>query len=588
MLRRFFALFVCLLLPVCAYASGIRYSVDFEGIDDGEVLRDIRSISQLTSLKKRPPASVSALRYRAESDVPDILKVLHAHGYYEATVRVRVEEIVHLSHVIVTIDPGPVYTIGAYDIHLHAAAGPVQCPRIRLRTIGIRLGQPVRSEAIVDAELKLLQRLSECGYPLAHIDNREMIADGDSKTLRIRIDVDAGPLSHFGPLAIEGTERVKPALIQRKLAWAQGEQYDSRSVEETQTAIMDTGLFSSVLITHDDALTGQDEIAMRIEVAETKHRSMNIGGSYQTFYGSGVTLGWENRNVGGMGRKLSIQGDATRKSHSGVATFVIPHFRREDQNLVWQAQAFHEAIKPYSERTYNLTGRLDRRITRRFSTAVGAKIERLYVTESVQNGNYLLFELPLYARWSSANSLLNPTRGATLEYRVVPAIDTFQPNNRYLYQEIVQSTYKPLDKEEFLVIAQKITFGMILSDDLSDVPLSKRIFGGSEDDLRGYGYQTVSPIKQGKPEGGRSALFYSLEARFRATQTIGLVPFFDVGNVYTTQLPTLRGKWLKSVGLGLRYFSFVGPLRFDVGVPLNRRHGLDPRYRILVSIGQMF
>jgi translocation and assembly module TamA len=72
------------------------------------------------------------------------------------------------------------------------------------------------------------------------------------------------------------------------------------------------------------------------------------------------------------------------------------------------------------------------------------------------------------------------------------------------------------------------------------------------------------------------------------SKEIGLVPFFDIGNVQLTQYPTIHGKWFKSTGLGLRYFSFMGPFRLDAAFPLNRRKGIDPVYKILVSIGQTF
>jgi translocation and assembly module TamA len=122
-----------------------------------------------------------------------------------------------------------------------------------------------------------------------------------------------------------------------------------------------------------------------------------------------------------------------------------------------------------------------------------------------------------------------------------------------------------------------------------NVPLPVLFLGGSEDDLRGYRYKTVSPLNEDrKPFGGRSAIFLTAEARLRVTETIGVVPFADFGTVAFEQWPQFQAKWFKSVGAGLRYFTFFGPLRFDVGFPLNRRHKVDPAFRIYASIGQTF
>ncbi|MGE5196508.1 MAG: autotransporter assembly complex protein TamA [Anaerolineae bacterium] len=591
MTRRLLLLALSLFSPLIAWASGISYVVDFEGLDDGSILKTIKSISQLTLLKKHPPPSINALRFRAESDVPEILKVLRAHGYYEAKIDMRIEEIFEQYHVIVMIDPGPAYKLEDYAVHIYGkdVQDPIICLQVQPKTIGIILGKPPYAARLIEAELKALRLLSECGYPLAHIDKRDIIADGATKSVRIRLDIQAGPLCHFGSSTISGEKRVKPQFIETKLKWKRGEVYNSLKVEETQKTLMDTGLFSSVLISHEESLGEDGSLPMRLELTESKYRSVNIGASYQTHWGPGITFGWENRNVGGLGRKLSLQGDVTKKNHSGIATYSIPDFRRLGQDLLWQAQAAHEAILAYSQRSYSFANRLDRKVGRRFSLSVGGKLERLYVTASVDNGNFWLVEVPLYVRWSSANSLLNPTKGATLEYRAIPSVNIDKVSQYYLIQELIQSSYWSVVKSEVLVLAQKITLGSILSNSLHAVPLSKRFLGGSEEELRGYHYRSVSPLEEHKkPAGGRSAIYYTFEMRLRVSKTLGLVPFYDMGKVQKEQIQTFKGKWFKSVGLGLRYFSFIGPLRLDIGFPLDRRKELDSPYRVLVSIGQMF
>ncbi len=137
-------------------------------------------------------------------------------------------------------------------------------------------------------------------------------------------------------------------------------------------------------------------------------------------------------------------------------------------------------------------------------------------------------------------------------------------------------------------MAFKTTAGAINGAALNSLPMTKRFFGGSDDELRGYSFHSVSPLnKNGKPAGGRGVIYETVELRFRLTDSIGIVPFADFGNATTKAYPRLWGKWFKSLGVGLRYFLFFGPLRVDVGFPLDRRR-FDPRYKIYVSVGQMF
>lgn len=581
--------FIFLISP--SFAQVINYTVDFKGLeDDPHALKTVKSTSQLIALKKtHPPASINSLRYRAESDIPKLIQALQAHGYYEAKVTVQVRD----TKVLVLIHAGPRYRIESFDTFLYCdipdqPSQPEECCPIKLKKIGIEIGKPALAKVILNAELKILHILAECGFPLACVEKRDMVVDGAAKTMRIRLWLKTGQKASFGPVTIVGIDKVKSEYIEHKKVWQVGEAYDSRLVEETQTILLNTGLFSSVSITHENTLSPTGQIPIKIEVTETKHKTINLGVSYQTVFGPGITFGWENRNVSGMGRKLSFQGDITRISQTGLATYLHPEFLRIDQDLIWQAEAAHESLFAYSMRSYNMMERIDRRFGKHIRGAFGVVGERLYVTASIHNGNYWLIEFPIYFRYSTANSLLDPTKGATVEFTTTPTFNIPNPPLSYLTQEISESTYLSITKSKRVVLAQQLTVGFLWSNGLNAVPLSKRYLGGSEQELRGYRYRTVSPLKDDKPEGGRSAIYFTFETRFRISKTIGLVPFFDMGNVYKSPYPISHGKWHKSIGLGVRYFSFMGPFRLDIAFPLDRRKGIDPVYRVLASIGQTF
>ncbi len=582
---------IFLLLPCVLWGDGIPYSVEFEGLDDTKTLKALRSSSQLMALKKKPPASINALRFRAESDAPDLVKVLHAHGYLEAEIDIRIEDDLRDYNVVLHIRPGPLYRIEQFKLEWDTEDDGEQpfCKRLKLKNLGISIGDPADTKKILDAELCILQILSECGYPLSTIQNREIIADGKTKKVRVLLTVNTGPLSHFGQTLVEGNTSVKDSLIKQEVQWCEGQRYDSCLVEGTQEALIDTGLFTSVYITHPKALDNEHLLPMKIEVAESKHKSVSVGASYQTTYGPGATFGWENRNVGGLGRRLLLQADIAQRGHSGIASYLIPNFRRVGQNYIIQAQAAQESIKPYRMQSYNFLNRFDRQVDKYFFFNIGAKLEYMIVSNSVDNGNFLLVETPVYLRWSNVEDPLNPASGARFEYRGVPAVNIKDVSDFYYSQIFTFCSYLPLWGEDRVILAQKLTLGTIFSNGIGAIPVPKRFLGGSEDNLRGYKYYTVSPLNEDdKPIGGRSAVFYSIEPRLRFGESFGIVPFFDIGNVYLEQLPTFKGKWRRSAGIGLRYFSFIGPLRLDLAFPLDRREGIDPHWWIFVSLGQTF
>lgn len=80
----------------------------------------------------------------------------------------------------------------------------------------------------------------------------------------------------------------------------------------------------------------------------------------------------------------------------------------------------------------------------------------------------------------------------------------------------------------------------------------------------------------------------SCELRLRLTSSLGVVGFVDGGRAFEGTRPGAGGSFLWGAGMGLRYFTFIGPLRFDVAVPLNRREGVDDAFQFYLSIGQAF
>ena len=79
-----------------------------------------------------------------------------------------------------------------------------------------------------------------------------------------------------------------------------------------------------------------------------------------------------------------------------------------------------------------------------------------------------------------------------------------------------------------------------------------------------------------------------LIGRKRVHETMGLVGFVDAGGAFETSVPQPGEDLFYAAGGGLRYYSPMGPLRMDLGFPLNGRNGVDDPYQLYISIGQAF
>lgn len=582
-------IWVFLLTPL--FASALSYEVHFIGLEDEKALRALRDASQLVSLQYRPPASINGLRYRVAADIPNLLRILHAFAYYEATITSDVKNEEGQAVVDLFLHPGPQFKLSSYSVYRgeckEIAEIPGCCP-FSPEQLGVQIGDPALSISLVNAELNILNELARCGYPLAYIDKRRVEVDMATSHVEAATCVQEGPLSKFGPTTFFGIKDIKPRFIERKIAWKEGDIYNADLIEETQRRLLKTELFSSVMVSHGEELDTQSELPMKMRIAEAKHRTLSLGFYYATIDGPGGTFAWTHRNVRGMGEIVSVDGDFSKRFLAGNITYKKPDFLNFDQSYRAFFELSREKIHPYLAFTYRLANYIERPMGPKRTISAGLKFEHIKVAQSASNGTYLLVGFPIFGRFDNSDNVLDPTRGYTVVYSMTPYQSMFHGSQRFAKQRLTGTFYVPLTPARKVVLALKMQLGSIAGAKRREIPLPKLFLGGSEDDLRGYRYKTVSPVLGTKPLGGRSAILASAELRFRIAQKIGIVPFADFGTVTFSEIPSFSAKWFKSVGIGARYFAFFGPLRFDVGFPLDRRKKIDPKFQIYASVGQAF
>lgn len=575
----------------CFFISMLSaYEVIFEGVKDEELLKLIKSASQLEKLKETPPETLLGLKRRGEGDLENIIQVLHSQAYYGAQVDFSVDP--NRSSVIVNIESGPVYPFAAFNIRYlqngeEIADDSLPSP-LCLKELKVKLGDAALPETILSAEDTLLDLLNLQGFAFASIKQRDVFADQQAKNVIVWIAVETGPLTYFGKLKISGLERVKENFFYKKLRWTQGNVYNPKEIEKTQEALELSGLFRSVNISHGESPIEGNLVPMEISVVEGKQRSIGFGLNYTTSLGPGITGEWEDRNIFGEGQKLGFRSNIWQKLQEGALSYLIPDFGRQDQNLIWLLEYQHERTKSFTENSLAFSGTIERKINEQLRISYGGMYKRLRSQRSDFNGTFDLIKIPLQLRWSNADSILEPTKGGTILFRTIPSVQIFKPQFAYCINTFTGSLYHSLTEDKRHVFAVKLMLGSIFGANQHEIPPPERFYAGSESTLRGYRYLTVSPLGcRDKPLGGRSMFIYSMELRNRIGKDFGLAFFYDIGNVYKRAYPEFSEGVRQSVGLGIRYYTPIGPIRLDIAFPLNKRH-MDHALEAYFSIGQSF
>ncbi|HZT51086.1 MAG TPA: BamA/TamA family outer membrane protein, partial [Stellaceae bacterium] len=360
-----------------------------------------------------------------------------------------------------------------------------------------------------------------------------------------------------------------------------------RDVEATRQELVRSGLFSSVRIDHADAPDASGAVAMTIAVIEGPPRSVGAGAGYNTNIGVGGQTYWEHRNLFGEGEDLRISAGAAQKQLGLAATFRRPDVIARKIDLLADAELLKETTDAYRSRRWRGYVGLEDLRQPPYTVGGGISLERAHLTETSRDENYLLLGVPLYLRRDTTDDLLDPTVGTRTTLAATPYHGLLNRNLNFLSSRVEARGYQRIGGSDRYVLAGYAALGSIVGEGLQGIPADKRLYAGGAGSVRGYGYQRAGPLDSSDvPIGGRSSLEFGGEFRYRLTQTIGLVPFVDAGNVYPTNLPN-RASLFYGAGLGLRYYTVIGPIRLDLAFPIGKRPS-DSAVQVYISIGQAF
>jgi translocation and assembly module TamA len=590
--------FLLLAAVLASLAAPARADVEYkpeiklEGLKDKKLSATLEAASQLVQLKDKPPASNAALRRRAEDDLPRLKDVMQASGYWTPTLTYALAtgaDEKAKATVTVTIDPGPLYRFATVTFRTPTGETPPLLQKLGPGGVGLEIGGPAASAPVAAAEQRITGEYGRSGHPFAKVVDRKAVIDVATHTMAVTYTVDPGAEARFGPFAIEGLNRVDGEFAARRIAWKRGSPYDSRAVEKTRQDLVKTGLFSAVRISHADAPDAMGEVPMTVDLVEGPPRSIGAGIAYNTNLGLGAQAFWQHRNLLGAGENLRVTAGAAQKQLGLALAFRKPDFvGDQNQDFLTNAALLRQNTDAFDSLREQVFVGIERPLLTSLTADFGLSLEHARVTRSViGNEDYTLFGLPFYIRHDTTDDLLDPTIGGRQTLTLIPYHSLAGPDLNFLTSRIEERHYQRLDDTGRVVLAGFAALGSIVGASRDELPPDKRLYAGGAGSVRGYGFQRAGPLGAGNiPLGGASSLELGVELRYRITDTIGVAPFIEGGNVYDSSFPNSTNL-LFGGGIGFRYYTVIGPVRLDLATPFQRRPG-DGVVQFYISIGQAF
>lgn len=577
-----------LLAATTPVRADIAYQATISAEGDGDLEGLLRNASLLLAQADRPPPNELALRRRVDQDAERLRQVLRAEGYYAGTLETNLDLEAEPARIDILVMPGPRYSLDHVFL-IGADGGALAGPEIALDEIGLELGQPARSVPVLEAEREVGLRLAERGYPLAAVEDRKIIIDHARRTMSVTYLVEPGPQADFGEIRVSGAREVDESYVRNRVSWERGDRFDLRELEETRKRLIRSALFTSVKVVPETTVGDDGTVAILIEVIERKPRSVTAAVDWSSSEGFGAEAGWEHRNLDGYGERLENTLRLSQVLIGVNASLRLPDAIRPDLDILATAALEREDTDAFTSSRASAGLGVEQQFSSSLSAGLGLSLALEQEDDDDGENTFTLIGAPGYLRYDGTDDPLDPSEGARASAAVTPYYALFAETDTFLRTEATASAYHALDEKARYVLAARGRVGSIFGAGREELPASIRFYAGGGGSVRGYAFQELGPLDEDNdPQGGRSVIEFGGEMRIRLTETIGIVPFVEGGNVYVDMLPEVYSfDFRYAAGLGLRYYTAIGPFRLDVAVPLDRRD-TDDAFQFYISLGQAF
>jgi len=575
-----------------------HYAIAIDGLqrigDTSALVREFESQSALYE-GRRHGANAAQIQRRADADAELLAELLRSQGYYDAAVEPLIEA--NGANLLVTLeaDPGTQYRFQSVELPGLEAAGP-DAEALR-RSFDISAGDPVIARDVIAADVALKVALGEQGFALATVGRQQIVVDHRTQLATLVLPVNPGPVAHFGAIRVSGEPPFDSEHVATIARFRPGERFERHKVDDLRRALIATGLIASADV---EVVPVDGGRTVDLDVTLTPAPKHTIAGElgYGTGEGARLEASWQNRNFVNPEGALTLRGIAGTREQLAAVQFRRSNFGARDRVLDLQLAASNSNFDAYEARTVRLLASLERQSNiiwrKRWTWGVGVELlatdERGIFDDpnEEQTRTFLIGALPLSLGHDASDDLLNPTRGFRSSIRLSPEVSAHGGSFAYARAQVDGSAYFPVSARA--VLAGRVRFGSIVGADAPSIAPSRRFYSGGGGSVRGYGYQRVGPKDfEGDPIGGKTLTEFGLEVRYRLDAfggNFGVVPFLDGGHLTNKVTPDFDG-WQFGAGIGVRYYSSFGPIRIDVGTPLNPREGDGP-IAVAVSLGQAF
>jgi outer membrane protein insertion porin family len=528
--------------------------------------------------------------------------------------------------VSVTIDEGPRYKIRQLRVYERGPDGrevePLEGRRNLRMMVRANTGDYFNRAALLEDLQQIRTLYRDAGYANVEATPQTNV-DPDSHEVDVIVPVERGPLVYFERIEVRGNSKTRDKVIRREMEIFEGDKFSESKLEKSRRRITALGYFERVDVSTEQG-SAPDKMNVYVEVTEKPTGTFQIGAGFSSLENFIATAQIQQANLFGNGQSLAVQAQVSGIRQLVDVRLYEPYFLDSrfsaSINLYTQLRIYtdfsqtstggsltfgYPLIEPELVASLTYTAERDKVSTQTTSTLFGtgnpvSVFNRLPLANLFNDGFTSSIRPGLI--YDTRDNRLFPTKGIYLFGSSELATSALGSTNLFLRHRLLGRFYYPIGGG--LVLKLNTEFGHVTSPSSSGVPIFARFFLGGIMDVRGFRYRTIgprvglttstdpnsSPIINGAQIGGNLMYFQNLELEIPLVEAVGVrgVVFTDAGNAWNLEnnycrtsgvsiqydaispcfngvssLANLRASW----GFGIRWFSPLGPLRFEWGFP---------------------
>ncbi|HHX8464000.1 TPA: autotransporter assembly complex protein TamA [Vibrio diabolicus] len=516
----------------------------------------------------------TSLRFQARLD-QSITEALNALGYYHAKISYSIPE--GNDELIVSIKPGLPVKVKVMDVVITGEAKDDEEFAKLIERSPLKVGK-VLNQGEYDSLKSGIRNLAlQRGYFNGDYKRSKLEVIPDFNEANVRLHYDSGIRYHFGPINITGSQ-IWENRVESMRPFEIGEPYLVSQVGEYNQNLSNTDWFSSVFVEPDlSKLDEGRELPIKVSLAPASKNQIETGLGYSTDTGVRGTLKWKKPWVSSRGHSFNTALSLSKPEQTITAGYKIP---------------LDDVLREYYQLQFGLK-HLDNRDTESLESNLA--VERHWLTDG--GWHKTIYVRHLYENFSQGlqddgvqfvlpGATFSRTRvrggnmpmwgdkqSVTIEYgdpALLSETRVLRLLGRSSWIRGIGDNHRGLFRLEG---------GANITDEFEKLSPSLRFFAGGDNNIRGYGYESISPVDEsGALTGGKYIVSSTLEYQYRVYGNWWAATFYDIGDAFN-ETP----EWKSGAGVGIRWASPVGPVSFDFAWGLDEKP--EREFRIHFSLG---